>query len=210
MMLLFPTDTPLYRTTAKEHPTLLGYLVGPRKRGIPHFLRSGNILWAADNDAYNQSFNPKTFLDWLRTIAPYKDRCLFVACPDVVGDAAATLARFHAWRPRLENLDLPIAYVLQNGATPDTVPWTAIDAVFVGGTTDWKMGPDPLQLLVHAGRLGLWRHVGRVNSVKRMHHFWPFADSFDGTTFAIRPDNALRAFLPEMLSRSHQGKFQWS
>ena len=204
MMLLSPTDTPHYRTHARRHPHLLGYLAGPRKRGIPRYLHDPWASWAADNDAYSGNFDPQGFTAWLQTLTPFTDRCLFVTCPDVLADHEATIARFQQWQPCITALGFPVAFVLQDGITADPIPWDRIDALFVGGTTHWKLSPEPLRLLHHAGTLGIWRHVGRVNSLKRMLHFWNHADSFDGTTFAIEPDNNLRRFLPVMLARTRQ------
>ena len=77
---------------------------------------------------------------------------LWVAVPDVVGDADATLERFREWHMWLCHLGR-LAFVLQDGAErPGRVPWDApgLCAVFLGGSTQWKLGSDAAQLVRHA------------------------------------------------------------
>jgi hypothetical protein len=56
----------------------------------------------ADNDCFN-GFDPGRYLDLLEAIS-YRSGCLFVAAPDVVGDAMATLALFERWQPVLQGV----------------------------------------------------------------------------------------------------------
>lgn len=205
-MLLTSTDTPLYRKACRIHPDHFGFLVTIRKYGIPGFLPEESAMWAADNDCYNEKLRPRAFMEWLKTLTPFANRCLFVAAPDIVADARATLRRFPHWHDSIRGIGLPVALCLQDGMTSRDIPWTKLDAVFVGGSTEWKMSPIVIDLLKEAGERELWRHVGRVNSFRRMFHFWDFADSFDGTGFAIEPDGKLRAFKPRMLARARQGR----
>lgn len=203
MMLLTPTDTPLYRRVVHDYPDLIGWMITPRKRGIPGSLKAEG-LWAVDNDCYNlgTQFDLDVFADWLAKFSPYRERCLFAPAPDVVGDWQATLERFHNSVNALA--PFPVAICLQNGATIETVPWQQISAVFVGGVDGWKLGQDVIGLLDEAGKRGKWRHVGRVNSQIRIYHFWRYADSFDGTGFAIEPDGKLRWALPLLRSLDRQ------
>lgn len=101
----------------------------------------------------------------------------------MVADADATLRRFRVWEPAIHGLGLPVALVLQDGITAERVPWDRIEAVFVGGSTHWKLSPIVIELLEEAGRRGMWRHVGRVNTLRRIHHFWQHAENFDGNKF---------------------------
>ena len=58
--------------------------------------------------------------------------------------------------------------MLQDGATADEVAWDDCDAVFVGGSTAWKLG-DTVPGLVRAAReRQKWVHMGRVNSWVRL------------------------------------------
>jgi hypothetical protein len=208
MMLLNSTATPLYFEHVCKHPAHFGYFISIRKRGVPGFLRNGSAPWAADNDCFNENFSPRPFVEWLATLTDFAPRCLFVVAPDVVGDAKATLSRFPHWHKSLKGLGFPVAPALQDGITSEMVPWDALDAVFVGGTTEWKMSQEVIALLVEAGERGLWRHIGRVNSKKRMYHFWDFAESFDGTGFAIEPDGKLKYILPHMRARAGQRRLK--
>jgi len=205
MMLLNSTDTRFYRKHIKKHPNFFGYFISIRKLGIPSSLKR-KAPWAADNECFNGNFEPRSFMLWLMTLVAFIDSCLFVVAPDVVGNAVETLRRFPHWRDSLRGLGFPIALALQDGMKSRQIPWDDIDAVFVGGSTEWKMSQDALNLLVEAGERGLWRHVGRVNSVKRIAHFWDFADSFDGTGFAIAPNQKLKLVLPYMTWRQNQLK----
>ena len=71
--------------------------------------------------------------------------CLFVTAPDVVGDGAQTLEWFEDWYDELNATWQPIALVAQDGMTKPDIPWRRIDALFVGGTTEFKMGDDSPQ-----------------------------------------------------------------
>jgi hypothetical protein len=61
--------------------------------------------WAADNGAFT-GFDAAAFASLLGRVAG-KPGCLFVACPDVVGDARATLALFDIWQPVLKAVGVP-------------------------------------------------------------------------------------------------------
>lgn len=117
------------------------------------------------------------------------DGCKFVTVPDVVGDAQATRALFDDWEPELRELNLPVAYVGQDGQAGVPVPWNQIDAFFIGGSTEWKLGPDAAALTQEAKRRAKWVHMGRVNSRKRIRYARSIGcDSVDGTSFSMFPD----------------------
>jgi len=172
-----------------DHPNL-GRLVTPRSR---HGLADtdGRMDWACDNDAF-AAWDHDRFVSMLEAVhdAP-KTRLRFVACPDVVADWPATIQRFRDWYAAVRAVG-PVAIVLQDGATASSVPWDHIDAVFVGGSTEWKMGRDAEALILEAKYLDKWVHVGRVNSWRRMK--WARSlnvDSVDGTTWARFTDTYL-------------------
>lgn len=203
-MLLTSTDTALYRSHMIEYPLLFGYFVSIRKRGEPTWFSKSSAPWAADNECYNGKFEPASFVLWLMSMRNYASCCLFATVPDVVGDADATIAQFPFWRTVIKGLGFPCAFALQDGIESEKVPWPLCDAVFVGGSTDWKLSQDVIALLGEAQVQHKWRHIGRVNSFTRMFHFWEYADSFDGTGFAIEPDGKLNKFLPQMKWRKRQ------
>jgi hypothetical protein len=49
------------------------------------------------------------------------------------------------------------------------------------------LGREAQTLLAYAAARGKWRHVGRVNSRRRMRHFYGLTDSIDGSGFSKWP-----------------------
>jgi hypothetical protein len=172
------------------HPQALGHagpgfgrLLSPRDCSRAADTGRAGIPWAADNDAF-LAWDARRYRLMLAAIqgAP---GCLFVTAPDVVGEAVDTWVRFHRWRDVLHGTGQPIAYVLQDGATSATVPWDEIGAVFVGGTTKWKLSGEAEHLVREAARRGLWVHMGRVNSRRRYDYARALGcDSVDGSQFS--------------------------
>jgi hypothetical protein len=110
------------------------------------------------------------------------------------GDADATLERFRDWHLWL--CHLPLAFVLQDGSErPGRVPWDApgLAGVFVGGSDEWKLGPDAARLVAEARARGLYAHMGRVNSEKRIRYAISIGcTSVDGTSWVTWRDAHLR------------------
>lgn len=140
-------------------------------------------------------------------------RLLFVAVPDAVqmteqgpiGDWAGTLWLFRSWQRALTKRNLPAAIVLQDGATSDTVPWADIAAVFVGGSTAFKEGPAAAAILREAAARGVWRHIGRMQTERRLRLLDVTGfDSFDGTQFSRFPDTYIPTWL-ERLTHKQEG-----
>jgi len=140
-------------------------------------------VWAADNSAFT-SFDADAFLKMLATLHGVEGG-RFVAVPDVVADAPATLARFRLWAPVVRAHDLPVALVAQDGLVDDQVPWRELQALFIGGSTEWKLGAEARSLAGYAKAHGKWVHMGRVNTRARMHYAEKIGcDSVDGTCFS--------------------------
>lgn len=162
-------------------------------------------LWAADNGCFTQpgSYTDERFLAWLAREAPNRGRCLFAVAPDVVGDAAATLERSLPMLPRIREAGYLAALVAQDGLEHLEIPWYAFDVLFIGGSTEWKMGEAVKGLISLAKGLGKWVHVGRVNSRRRFRHFAALGvDSVDGTFLAFGPSKnlpKLRSWLCESI-----------
>lgn len=169
----------------------VGRLVSPR---------SGNKIrpgerWAADNDAFLawDETRFRKMLDRFRGVAG----CLFVAAPDVVADASATMGRFGEWRAEIAAKGYPVALVGQDGAERLDLPWSDLDALFVGGSTGWKLSSHAADLVAEAKARGKWVHVGRVNTRKRLRITFDLgADSCDGTGWSRFPDHYMRRHLP--------------
>lgn len=151
--------------------------------------RPEGVAWCADNGAFSHKWNAETWWAFLTENAHAAAWCCFAALPDVVCDWPATLARSLPWVDAVRGLGYPVALVLQDGATSETVPWDQIDAVFVGGSTAWKLGPEARSLVAEAKLRGLWAHMGRVNSEKRLRYARHIGcDSADGTYLVFGPD----------------------
>jgi hypothetical protein len=165
-------------------PDNIGVLVVPNQGNRIDALQL-HRPWAIDNGAYS-GLDYESFIELLRDARQVPD-CIFVAAPDVPFDASATLQKFSVWGPMIRSLGYSVALVAQDGLTVRMTPWAAIDALFIGGTTEWKMSSQTDTLLAYAAALGKWRHVGRVNSRRRMAHFFGRCDSIDGSGFSKWP-----------------------
>jgi hypothetical protein len=142
-----------------------------------------------------------TILDQ-RPLPEQHPKLLWVAVPDVLGDADATLEQFRAWHMWLAHL--PLAYVLQDGAArPGRVPWGApgLAAVFVGGSTPWKLSVEAAELVSEARRRGPHAHMGRVSTARRIR----YAQSIGCTSFdSSRYSRWRERLLDDGLARASQ------
>jgi hypothetical protein len=156
------------------------------------------VTWCADNGCYGAGYpGDEAWWAWLSSFPPADiTRCAFAVAPDVVGDAAATLARSGPWLPRMRGLGYPAALAAQNGLEDLDVPWAAFDVLFVGGDTGWKLGPAARDLIARALARGKRVHMGRVNSEKRYRYALALGcHSADGTYLAYGPHLNLPAVL---------------
>jgi len=164
------------------HPNL-GRLVTPRHFCSLH--EHGAWPWAADNDCF-QGLDPHAYFAMLDALVGMPGRCLFVTVPDVVADARATANLFEVWWGAVARRGLPAALVAQDGLEylQRWLPmvWPRIDALFIGGSTEWKLGSSAEALAAEAKRRGKWIHMGRVNSARRIRYAASIGcDSVDGT-----------------------------
>lgn len=174
----------------------LGLLTSPRiGTDVGEWSEAGGS-WAADNDAFSDTFTDSAYLNMLEKYQYDRRGCLWVAVPDVVADADATLDLFHEWLPTIRDYGYPVALVGQDGMTPNVVPWLEIDALFIGGTTHWKLGPEARALVVAAKTQGKLVHMGRVNSRRRIKYAKAIGcDSVDGTATVRFTDTHLPNYL---------------
>lgn len=148
-------------------------------------------VWAADNSCFGGLDAPK-WLTMLAKLTASARKPLWVTCPDVVGDAGATWERYSVWAPVLRSLGLPVALVLQDGL--ERLKWSArlpsvwdeIAAVFVGGSTAFKLSECAQDLCRQAKDRGKLVHVGRVNTERRIRYLarWGTVDTIDGSGFS--------------------------
>ena len=166
----------------------IGHLLTPANGNRVEALLADGLPLAADNGCY-RGLDARAFRAMCRRLRPHAERVLWVAAPDMVANAYATLVRFWLWQPLLAAYKLPVAYVAQDGQAFLPLPWSQIRCLFVGGSTAWKEGPHALQLIREAKRRGLWVHVGRASSQRRIRLFaWAGIDSIDSTAFSRWPD----------------------
>lgn len=190
------------------------YFANPSTESIREAMREGKIgiiatplstrasqwvegtTWCADNGCFSERFNETKWFKWLTAHADRSATCQFAVAPDVVGDAVATFARSMPWLPKIRALGYPVAFVAQDGIEKIEVPWDKFDALFLGGSTEWKLGAIARGFAGQAKHRGKWLHMGRVNSLRRYRYAESIGcDSVDGTFLTFGPDRRL----PELL-----------
>lgn len=184
----------------------IGLVITPDKAEyVRHINDYGKVI--VDNGAFQQGgFKPKDFtrlLDRLDQQPGAKGKVEFVVAPDVVGKAQDTLDLFKEWGPKIRDRGFKVALVAQNGLEdiPERIPWDKFDTLFVGGSTEWKMG-GPEGAVANDPRMKRWSklfdaaaahgkqvHFGRVNSANRLDFAsWMGANSADGTFTLFSPE----------------------
>ncbi len=155
--------------------------------------------WAADSGIFGNSYvGDEAYMDWLEERVEFADRCLFATAPDVPFNAFATISHSYPYLDRIRRLGYPVALVAQDHLEfCDWWRWEDFDCLFIGGSTAWKLSPAAAVLARAACAAGLWVHVGRVNSFKRLRYAAAAmdADSADGTLLANGPDKHLPSVL---------------
>jgi hypothetical protein len=176
-----------------NRPDRLGHLLTPHAGDSIDTLLANGLPVAADNAAFS-AWDETAFV---RMLAKLRGKpVIWVTAPDVVADAAATLALFEKWEPIIRSYGLPVALVAQDGLEDLQVPWGRFDALFLGGSTAWKLGPDAERLAREAKRRGKLLHGGRVNSRRRLRHMATIGcDSCDGSGFSRFPDRDIPSAL---------------
>lgn len=167
----------------------LGFLLTPSMGNLPADLL--HRPWAADTGCFTlgERFEMGAYITWLTVrMKPYQFSCLFVTAPDVVGNAKKTWEKSAPWLDALRHLGWKVALVAQNGIEHTTIEWDRFDALFIGGSTRWKVSPVVEWLVKEAKSRGKYVHMGRVNSWKRLWlaHQWG-CDSVDGTFLVFGP-----------------------
>lgn len=145
------------------------------------------IPWAVDNFAFT-AFNPIRFERRLKAWREWSPTCLWVAVPDVVGNAAATWERFGEWHDVIRSLGYKLALVAQDGLENMPIEWNCFDALFIGGSTEWKLSSTAAEIVGEAQARGVYVHMGRVNGNIRLNYAaYLNCDSVDGSGYAAFP-----------------------
>jgi hypothetical protein len=138
-------DSPAIREAAKRRGDI-GLLVTPLKPDYLKFADDYPVI-AIDNGVFSQTtpFNEGKFRKLVEQTAKNPEvakKVRFVVAPDVVGDASGTLKQFDQWADFIHEQGLPVALAAQNGLEfmPEQIPWDKIDVLFIGGSTEWKLG----------------------------------------------------------------------
>lgn len=186
----------------KYDPRNVGRFLSPRQYSTPTLTPRAGFLWAADNDCF-QGFDQPRFERMLDAISGVPG-CLFITSPDVVGSASETMALFRVWGAKVAQVG-PVALVGQDGLTSEDTPWDEISALFIGGTTEWKLSEDARLLMKEAKERRIWVHMGRVNSWRRVEYANACGvDSIDGTSMSWFSDTYIDRFA-EMAMAPRQG-----
>lgn len=169
------------------------------------------VIWALDNGVFGAwqkgiEWSEEPLFQYLDLYSMWKP--CWVVAPDWVADRKLTIERWSKYLPALRSYGVPLAFVVQDGMSPEDVPSEA-DVVFVGGSTSWKWK-----------NLKTWTenfprvHVGRVNTYRLLwmaHEVG--AESCDGTGW-FRGDakqlSGLTRYLEESGDRKKpQLEFSW-
>jgi hypothetical protein len=189
--------------TAAMQAGTLGYIDTPAQGNK----RPAGVVWCADNGCFSDKWDQEKWWQFLVDNAHDAATCLFAVAPDVVGDAYATTVRFRKWWQRIRALGYPVAYVAQDGleklrgntvggGLTFPVPWDSFDVLFIGGSTNWKLGEAARGIVAEAKGRGKWVHMGRVNSQRRFEYARAIGcDSADGTYLTFGPDTNLPKLL---------------
>lgn len=114
-----------------------------------------------------------------------------------IGDAVATWEQSRLIFPKIRALGLQVALVAQDGINEMAIDYDAFDALFIGGSDQFKLGHEGWVATQRAKRAGKWVHMGRVNSLKRTLYAAKIGcDSVDGTFIGRGPN----VNLPKVLS----------
>jgi hypothetical protein len=172
---------------------MITYKAGNRRVGRCDYALDNGIVKLVDG-------KPVTDPDWseikwlaLLDLYQHEPGCLFTVVPDAVADADRTDQLWAHYAGAVISRGYRATYVLQDGC--QRIPLSA-DAVFIGGTTGWKLSSDARRLVSEAHRRHLWVHAGRVNSLRRLRYMADLGcHSVDGTFLAFGPDINLARLL---------------
>lgn len=119
--------------------------------------------------------------------------CLFASAPDIpFAPMADSWQVSELWLETVKLLGFPVALVAQDGCDDHVPTWDEDqrwDALFIGGTDDFKDSAAAGDCVKEARLRGKWVHVGRVNTPRRMERCVSWGvDSVDGNLLAFGPD----------------------
>ena len=126
---------------------------------VPYAIDNGRFACTTKNKPWSEeNFKRLCIKAISHTIRP-----LFITVPDIVGDSQQTLEEWKKWTaPRgwMRRLNVPLAFVAQDGVNLDDIP-TEADWVFIGGSSSWKR-----QNIYRICRRFKQVHVGGINTAR--------------------------------------------
>jgi hypothetical protein len=151
--------------------------------------RTEGFRYAIDNGAWTAFQSGKAFDEaaFDGVVAALGHSADFVIVPDIVCGGLGSLRLSESWLPRLDHLPGRLLIAVQNGIEPaDVRPILGGRVgIFVGGDTEWKLATLPKWGRL-AGEMGVYLHVGRVNTRRRIRLCaMAGAHSFDGTSATV-------------------------
>lgn len=188
---------------AGRFPGRVGWIMSPDGWREPHdWLPYHLDNWAFVCYTKQIPWDEAAFYAHCRRTVGHTHKPRWIAVPDVVANREETLRMWFLHSPRVSKFGCPLAFVAQDGMTPDDIPPNA-DVVFIGGSDDWKMR-----------NLKDWTsafprvHVGRINGEKGLWECHEAgAESCDGSGW-FRGCKTQLAGLLRYLEDSTHGKPQ--
>lgn len=162
-MLTFLVDTSPKQMSEQKSSLVSGQLITPLT-SYKNWLGKFGI----DNGAFS-GFDRNAWFRLLKRHYEHYDNCLFVAAPDVVGSHIRTIELFNYFK-NLDELKLwseKLCLVAQDGIESSSIDWSQFNAIFIGGTNDFKDSWRAYDLCKAAVAMGKHVHVGRVNAFSR-------------------------------------------
>lgn len=175
MKFLLDTNPPDVARLVADYPEFVcGQLICP-----VHSRSNWCGVFAMDNASYTK-FDAAAFRRMQERNSSHRSKCLFVTCPDVVGNARRTMELFRH-RERF-SFGFDLCLVLQDGVEDMDIPWADTPAVFIGGMDPWKESRSCRDLISTAKAFGLHVHCGRVNEMARYEYMAGLGvDTCDGS-----------------------------
>lgn len=179
-------------------PPEFGVILQPKRYGIIPITEGR--FWALDNGAFGGDYSIPKMQAKLARLESFRNTCLFVVVPDVVGNANLTLRLWEQHRSDFPGW--PLAFVAQDGQEDETYP-ADCSWVFIGGTDAFKLGVSGKKCILDALTQGKKVHVGRVNSQRRYRYFEQLGcHSADGTGWKRKPKREERLYQEVMAAPS--------
>lgn len=144
-------------------------------------------VFALDNGAFS-GLNRDAWFRLLEKHLRYKDKCMFVTIPDIVGNAKRTheLYGMITQDKRTHPYTDVWSYVMQDGVEDTHINWMGMRHIFIGGTDKFKDSQACYDIVKTAKALDIPVHVGRVNQIKRFRVYHELgADTCDGSSIAM-------------------------